>query len=64
MLMLESADELRGINTRIDLADVARLMRTRRNRTLMLSGVTLEDPTRHSSTKTSRLAPTPSSGPA
>jgi bifunctional UDP-N-acetylglucosamine pyrophosphorylase/glucosamine-1-phosphate N-acetyltransferase len=44
-LMLESADELRGINTRVDLADVARLMRARRNRTLMLSGVTLEDPT-------------------
>ena len=43
-LMLESADELRGINTRVDLADVARLMRTRRNRTVMLSGVTLEDP--------------------
>jgi|SRR5579862_6347065 len=43
-LLLESADELRGINTRVDLADVGRIMRSRRNRAIMLSGVTLEDP--------------------
>lgn len=43
-LLLDTADELRGINTRVDLADVSGIMRARRNRAVMFSGVTLEDP--------------------
>ena len=43
-LCLESADELRGINSRIDLADLSAIVRARKNRALMLDGVTLEDP--------------------
>lgn len=43
-LRLDSPDELRGINSREDLADVARVLRGRKNRALMLAGVTLEDP--------------------
>lgn len=43
-LCVESADELRGINSRIELADMARILRERKNKSVMLSGVTLEDP--------------------
>jgi len=43
-LRLDSPNELRGINSREDLADVARVLRGRKNRALMLAGVTLEDP--------------------
>jgi bifunctional UDP-N-acetylglucosamine pyrophosphorylase/glucosamine-1-phosphate N-acetyltransferase len=41
---LESPNELRGVNSRVDLADVATVVRARKNRALMLAGVTLEDP--------------------
>jgi bifunctional UDP-N-acetylglucosamine pyrophosphorylase/glucosamine-1-phosphate N-acetyltransferase len=43
-LALESADELRGVETRLDLAALAAVFRARKNRELMLAGVTLEDP--------------------
>lgn len=43
-LKLDSADELRGVNSRVDLADLSRVIRARKNRALMLGGVTLEDP--------------------
>ena len=43
-LRLDSADELRGVNSRVDLADLAHVVRARKNRALMLAGVTLEDP--------------------
>jgi len=43
-LRVGSADELRGVNSRVDLADLNALVRARKNRALMLSGVTLEDP--------------------
>jgi bifunctional UDP-N-acetylglucosamine pyrophosphorylase/glucosamine-1-phosphate N-acetyltransferase len=43
-LCLESPDELRGVNTRVDLADLTRVLRARKNRAVMLDGVTLEDP--------------------
>ncbi len=38
------ATDLRGVNSRVDLADLAVVWRERRNREVMLSGVTLEDP--------------------
>jgi bifunctional UDP-N-acetylglucosamine pyrophosphorylase / glucosamine-1-phosphate N-acetyltransferase len=38
------ADEIRGINSRSELAEMSRLMRQQRNRELMALGVTLEDP--------------------
>lgn len=43
-LCVDSPDELRGINSRIELAEMAKVVRDRRNRAVMLSGVTLEDP--------------------
>ena len=43
-LCLGSADQLRGVNSRVDLADLARVLRDRKNRELMLAGVTLDDP--------------------
>ena len=43
-LCLDNADELRGINSREDLADLSKVLRTQKNETLMRSGVTLEDP--------------------
>ena len=43
-LCVESAAELRGVNSRVDLAELTAVVRGRRNRELMLSGVTLEDP--------------------
>ncbi len=43
-LCVDTPDELRGINSRIELAEMARVVRDRRNRAVMLSGVTLEDP--------------------
>ncbi|GIU79040.1 MAG: bifunctional protein GlmU [Bryobacteraceae bacterium] len=36
--------EVLGINTRADLADADRILRTRKNRALMLDGVTIEKP--------------------
>ncbi len=38
------ASEIRGINSRVELADVSRQMRRTKNAALMASGVTLEDP--------------------
>ena len=43
-LCLDTADELRGVNSRLDLADLSQIVRQRKNRVLMMGGVTLEDP--------------------
>ena len=42
--LVADPDEIRGINTRAELADVGRLLQARTNRALMASGVTLVDP--------------------
>lgn len=43
-LCLDSAEELRGVNSRLDLAELSAVMRQRKNRALMVGGTTLEDP--------------------
>jgi len=43
-LCLEHAAELRGVNSRLDLAELSQIVRQRKNRLLMLGGVTMEDP--------------------
>lgn len=43
-LELESPDELRGVNSRMDLAELGSTLRARKNREVMLAGATLEDP--------------------
>jgi bifunctional UDP-N-acetylglucosamine pyrophosphorylase/glucosamine-1-phosphate N-acetyltransferase len=43
-LMVSNADEIRGINSRAELADVSRVVRQKKNDELMASGVTIEDP--------------------
>jgi len=43
-LRLDSAAELRGVNSRADLAELTAVLRARKNRSLMVGGVTLEDP--------------------
>jgi bifunctional UDP-N-acetylglucosamine pyrophosphorylase/glucosamine-1-phosphate N-acetyltransferase len=43
-LRIDDANELRGVNTRADLADLDRAVRRRKAHALMLGGVTLEDP--------------------
>jgi len=43
-LCVETPDELRGVNSRVELADMARVVRDRKNRALMLSGVSFVDP--------------------
>jgi bifunctional UDP-N-acetylglucosamine pyrophosphorylase/glucosamine-1-phosphate N-acetyltransferase len=43
-LRIENPVELRGVNTRADLADLDRVVRHRKAHALMLAGVTLEDP--------------------
>jgi bifunctional UDP-N-acetylglucosamine pyrophosphorylase/glucosamine-1-phosphate N-acetyltransferase len=43
-LRIASAGELRGINSRVELAELTQQLRARKNREVMLSGVTLEDP--------------------
>ena len=43
-LCLDSAAQLRGVNTRVDLAELAAVVRARKTRELMLAGVTVEDP--------------------
>lgn len=43
-LCVDTPDEVRGINSRVELADMARIVRERRSKAMMLSGVTLEDP--------------------
>ena len=40
---LESPDELRGVNSRLDLSELGAILRARKNREVMFSGVTLED---------------------
>jgi bifunctional UDP-N-acetylglucosamine pyrophosphorylase/glucosamine-1-phosphate N-acetyltransferase len=37
------ADEIRGINSRVELAEVSRIVRSRKNEELMAGGVTIED---------------------
>jgi bifunctional UDP-N-acetylglucosamine pyrophosphorylase / glucosamine-1-phosphate N-acetyltransferase len=41
---VSDADEIRGINSRSELAEVSRIVRQRKNDELMAGGVTLEDP--------------------
>ena len=43
-LQLDDATEVRGVNSRVELAEMARVMLDRKRRALMLDGVTLEDP--------------------
>jgi bifunctional UDP-N-acetylglucosamine pyrophosphorylase/glucosamine-1-phosphate N-acetyltransferase len=43
-LSVESSIELRGVNSRVDLAELSRVLRDRKNTALLLGGVTLEDP--------------------
>ena len=43
-LTLRSADEIRGINSRRELAEVSRLVRNAKNEELLAAGVTLIDP--------------------
>ncbi len=43
-LMVENAAEIRGINSRTELAEVSRLVRQTKNEELMAAGVTLVDP--------------------
>jgi bifunctional UDP-N-acetylglucosamine pyrophosphorylase/glucosamine-1-phosphate N-acetyltransferase len=43
-VMIEDAAEIQGINSRIELADVGRHLRQRKNVELMAAGVTIEDP--------------------
>ena len=41
---VERADEVRGINSRTELAEVSRIVRQTKNEELMAAGVTIEDP--------------------
>jgi bifunctional UDP-N-acetylglucosamine pyrophosphorylase/glucosamine-1-phosphate N-acetyltransferase len=43
-LLVSDADEVRGINSRMELAEVSRVVRQRKNDELMAAGVTIEDP--------------------
>jgi bifunctional UDP-N-acetylglucosamine pyrophosphorylase/glucosamine-1-phosphate N-acetyltransferase len=43
-LRVNDASELRGVNSRVDLADLAAVLHARKRRDVMLAGVTLEDP--------------------
>jgi bifunctional UDP-N-acetylglucosamine pyrophosphorylase / glucosamine-1-phosphate N-acetyltransferase len=43
-LTLPNADELRGINSRRELAEASRIVRQQKNAELMAAGVTIEDP--------------------
>jgi len=43
-LHIEDSNELLGINTRVELADADRILRSRKTRELMLAGVTIERP--------------------
>jgi bifunctional UDP-N-acetylglucosamine pyrophosphorylase/glucosamine-1-phosphate N-acetyltransferase len=43
-LSVDDATELRGINTRVDLSELAAVLYDRKRRSLMLDGVTFEDP--------------------
>jgi len=43
-LRVSDAAELRGVNSRVDLAELGAVLRARKRRDVMLAGVTLEDP--------------------
>jgi bifunctional UDP-N-acetylglucosamine pyrophosphorylase/glucosamine-1-phosphate N-acetyltransferase len=43
-LVVPDADEIKGINSRIELATASRIMRQKKNQALMAAGVTIEDP--------------------
>jgi bifunctional UDP-N-acetylglucosamine pyrophosphorylase/glucosamine-1-phosphate N-acetyltransferase len=43
-VVVSNPDEIRGINSRVELAAVSRIVRDRKNAELMASGVTIEDP--------------------
>jgi len=43
-LVVDEIDEIRGINSRIELAAVGRIVRQNKNTELMAAGVTIEDP--------------------
>ena len=43
-LVVENADEIRGINSRTELAEASRIVRQSKNEELMAAGVTIEDP--------------------
>jgi bifunctional UDP-N-acetylglucosamine pyrophosphorylase/glucosamine-1-phosphate N-acetyltransferase len=43
-LIVSNADEILGINSRAELAEVSRIVRQRKNDELMAAGVTIEDP--------------------
>src|SRR5687767_12658333 len=43
-LLIEDSDEIRGINSRTELAEVSGLLRQKKNEELMAAGVTLVDP--------------------
>src|SRR5262249_15194481 len=43
-LTVPDPDEIRGINSRAELAEVSRIVRRRKNDELMAAGVTLQDP--------------------
>jgi bifunctional UDP-N-acetylglucosamine pyrophosphorylase/glucosamine-1-phosphate N-acetyltransferase len=43
-LLMDSPEELRGVNSRVDLAELGAVLRARKNREVMLGGATLEDP--------------------
>ena len=43
-LLISGADEIRGINSRVELAAVSRIVRQTKNAELMAAGVTIEDP--------------------
>jgi bifunctional UDP-N-acetylglucosamine pyrophosphorylase/glucosamine-1-phosphate N-acetyltransferase len=43
-MCVSDAEEIRGVNSRVDLAEVARIVRARKNRDLMMAGVSIEDP--------------------
>ena len=42
-LQLDSAAELRGVNSRVDLSELGAVLRARKNQDVMVGGVTLED---------------------
>ena len=43
-LQLDSAAELRGVNSRVDLAELGAVLRARKSQDVMIAGATLEDP--------------------
>ena len=61
---LDDPTEILGVNSRKELADVATILKSRKNDELMAAGVTLVDPPRRISVPTSRLARIRSSTPA